>query len=433
MNKIKIKDYIDKRQTSQRQNVLAVCVLWVLYGLGGKGHISDVTQLVKDNMVDFEDAENYLAKTVSGKKDGKENLQIDNDIAFARNRLRILGIIKKPIKYDGIWELEDSITIEKYIRGLSNLDTEEETKNELFEDLQQAVEKDNKKNRDTKKNTQKNTYSAPQEQDSNDDIKQDQDFINAENELLEKIVGKYTDKPFEFEFLCVELVNKIDADILEKKWIKTQDTRDGGVDGVGYYNVGILKFKAILQVKIQDQNVTRQKIVEFLGTIQDHNADKGVFITTSDFTKDARELAEKHNITIINGRQLARYMMNYWSDKVVEIMSARSIDNSHKEDSDNHPRVSSVKSPRRPSFKFSMVDIPIGAELTFTENEIIKVRVVNNKEVKLDNGAPMSLTQAAKKFLNKDKDIQGPLYFKYKGETLVERRKRMEQEGTLKK
>jgi restriction endonuclease Mrr len=37
-----------------------------------------------------------------------------------------------------------------------------------------------------------------------------------------------------------------------------------------------------------------------------HGADRGIFITTSDFSKPAIDLAQRHQITVINGLKLTR-------------------------------------------------------------------------------------------------------------------------------
>lgn len=82
---------------------------------------------------------------------------------------------------------------------------------------------------------------------------------------------------------------------------------------------------------------------------------------------------------------------------------------------------------RRAVFNFKMVDIPVGAELYFTNNENIKARVVDNRSIELD-GNITSLSTAAQKILGVDWPAQGTIYWMYEGETLDERRKRFELE-----
>src|SRR3989344_323269 len=84
---------------------------------------------------------------------------------------------------------------------------------------------------------------------------------------------------------------------------------------------------------------------------------------------------------------------------------------------------------RRAGFNFKMVDIPAGAELVFSRDENIKTKVVDNRNVEF-NGEAVSLSVAADKAFRKLgiqwKSIQGPAYWIYEGETLDERRRRME-------
>jgi len=83
---------------------------------------------------------------------------------------------------------------------------------------------------------------------------------------------------------------------------------------------------------------------------------------------------------------------------------------------------------RRAVFNFKMVDIPIGGELSFVNDENIKAKVIDNRSIEL-NGEITSLSTAAKKLLDVEYPTQGPVYWMYEGETLDERRKRLEIEG----
>ncbi len=86
---------------------------------------------------------------------------------------------------------------------------------------------------------------------------------------------------------------------------------------------------------------------------------------------------------------------------------------------------------RRPPMKFSMVKVPIGAELSFARDEKIKCRVVSDRQIEFE-GQITSLSAAALILLKRDgwrtsHQIQGPLYWLYEGEPLSERRLRIEE------
>lgn len=83
---------------------------------------------------------------------------------------------------------------------------------------------------------------------------------------------------------------------------------------------------------------------------------------------------------------------------------------------------------RRSMFNFEMVDIPIGSKITYIHDENQIATVVNSrgqKTIEFD-GELTSPTAAAKKLLGVEWALQGTLYWKYEGETLDERRRRME-------
>lgn len=80
---------------------------------------------------------------------------------------------------------------------------------------------------------------------------------------------------------------------------------------------------------------------------------------------------------------------------------------------------------RRSVFNFKMVDIPVGAELSFSNDENIKVKVVDNRRVDY-NGEITYLAPLTQKLLGYSRLVQGAPYWKYDGETLDERRRRME-------
>jgi PAS domain-containing protein len=82
---------------------------------------------------------------------------------------------------------------------------------------------------------------------------------------------------------------------------------------------------------------------------------------------------------------------------------------------------------RRAVFNFKMANIPIGAELTYVNDENIKAKVVDNKLIEL-NGEVTSLSASAQKLLGYTYQVQGTVYWMFEGETLDERRRRLEAE-----
>ena len=108
----------------------------------------------------------------------------------------------------------------------------------------------------------------------------------------------------------------------------TQYSNDKGIDGI--IREDILGFGRInIQAKRYaiENKVPREDIQKFVGALAVAQSDKGVFITTSEFTKGAYEYAESLNfstkIVLINGEKLAEYIYNYnvgiQTERIIEI------------------------------------------------------------------------------------------------------------------
>jgi restriction system protein len=89
-------------------------------------------------------------------------------------------------------------------------------------------------------------------------------------------------------------------------------TGDDGVDGI--IKEDRLGLDAVyIQAKRWTASVGRPEVQAFAGSLEGHRARKGVFITTSQFSKDADEYVKRieKRIVLINGQQLAQLMMDY--------------------------------------------------------------------------------------------------------------------------
>lgn len=87
---------------------------------------------------------------------------------------------------------------------------------------------------------------------------------------------------------------------------------DGGIDGI--INEDRLGLDVIyIQAKRWEGSVGRPDIQKFAGALQGQRARKGVFLTTSCFTKDAVEYAShiESKIILIDGEQLSRLMVEH--------------------------------------------------------------------------------------------------------------------------
>jgi restriction system protein len=114
----------------------------------------------------------------------------------------------------------------------------------------------------------------------------------------------------------------------------TQLTNDEGIDGIIYEDkLGLDKI--YLQAKRWTNPVGRPVIQQFAGALVGQNATKGVFITTSSYSKEARNYVSglHQKIVLIDGNELAKYMIEYnvgvSTKKVYEV---KRIDNDYFEE-----------------------------------------------------------------------------------------------------
>lgn len=77
----------------------------------------------------------------------------------------------------------------------------------------------------------------------------------------------------------------------------------------------------------------------------------------------------------------------------------------------------------RERFNFSMVKIPIGAELIFSRKEDVRAKVVDNRSIEF-GGQKTNLSRSAQEILGVSYGVAGTDYWMYEGETLDERRRR---------
>lgn len=87
-------------------------------------------------------------------------------------------------------------------------------------------------------------------------------------------------------------------------------TSDGGIDGIiSEDRLGLDKI--YIQAKRWENTVGRPEIQQFKGALADQVAKKGVFITTSNFSKEAMESAKKSGIVLIDGNKLTALMIEF--------------------------------------------------------------------------------------------------------------------------
>lgn len=133
---------------------------------------------------------------------------------------------------------------------------------------------------------------------------------SLEQELLSKLKSIH---PAFFEKIVVELLVKMGyGGSIEEAGKATRFTNDEGIDGI--IKEDKLGLDVIyIQAKRWEGTVSRPEIQKFVGALAGQRAKKGVFITTSSFSKDAESYAKQMDVKIIliEGTDLAQYMIDY--------------------------------------------------------------------------------------------------------------------------
>jgi restriction system protein len=125
------------------------------------------------------------------------------------------------------------------------------------------------------------------------------------DELLDRVKSK---SPQFFEQLVVQLLEKMDYGVGRV----TGRPGDSGIDGL--IDQDPLGLDAVyIQAKRWGDSVGRSDVQKFAGSMEGFRATKGVMLTTSTFSKDAKEYVKQigRRIVLIDGRRLVQLMIQY--------------------------------------------------------------------------------------------------------------------------
>ncbi len=239
-------------------------VLEALHSLGGSGTVDEIDEKVLEilNLSDKDANEIHKGNTT----------ELSYRTAWARNYLKRFSIVENSDR--GVWSLTPL--------GLK-------TSKVNPTEVKRAVKLLDKKSPDVK--------SVAESESPGSDIE-------WEDTLLEVIKGI---EPVAFERLCQRLLRESGFSEV------TVEGRsgDGGIDGRGIYKLnGLISTRVIFQSKRYRGSISSQQIREFKGTMSGR-AEKGIFITTGTFTRDAKKEAVRDGsppIDLVDGRDLAELL-----------------------------------------------------------------------------------------------------------------------------
>jgi restriction system protein len=160
----------------------------------------------------------------------------------------------------------------------------------------------------------------------------------AVKELHDSVAGDLLDliaanTPAFFEQLVLDFLHALgygtDPDALHR----VGKSGDGGIDGI--ISLDRLGFeKVYVQAKRWQGSVGRPEIQGFFGALAGHRASKGVFITTSTFTKEAREYAARvsDSLVLVDGPRLTSLMIAHGVGVSHSVVKLAKIDSDYFED-----------------------------------------------------------------------------------------------------
>lgn len=230
-------------------------------------------------------------------------------ISWALSYLNMAGLLDKPAR--GIYKISE--------KGLTMLNNK--TPNYINEFVDREVSKRDKikKNKNPEiKLINSNDRQTPQEGLYTS-------FNNIRNSIYEEILTTILIKtPTAFEKLVVMLLQKMGyGGEVKNSGLVTKQSNDGGIDGI--IKEDILGFGRInIQAKRYrlDIAVGREEIQRFVGALAVAQSNKGVFITTSYFSKGAIEYVENlfgnTTVVLIDGKDLASHIYDYGLGMQVE-------------------------------------------------------------------------------------------------------------------
>lgn len=265
-----------KRQNSNLPTFdeLLIPTIQALLKLGGSGTVEEINS----NVYEIAELTDDILQIPHG-EDGAVN-EVDYRLAWSRTYLKKYGLLENSSR--GIWALSkadidiktlDPDEIKRTVREQTRL-SEQKIKPSTTPQTEKEVEKEVK-----------------------EEIEKSEEW---KQHLLNTL---YSISPSAFERLAQRILRESGFFQVEV----TGKTGDGGIDGKGIVRIsGFLSFHVIFQCKRYKGSVTPSQIRDFRGAMQGR-ADKGLFITTGTFTREAMKEATRDGappIDLIDGELL---------------------------------------------------------------------------------------------------------------------------------
>lgn len=281
-----------KRRSAEKAIILA------LRDLGGSASRARIREDIAENEYD-----GFTYPQVNYMEKGKKTIYSPFifDFNFGIRNLRSIGYIEEPKRGHDI-----VLTEAGQNDDLSNYPTLEQEKK-----IGDYWNKKNAERAQRHKNKLQNESNTEESNDVTSEEKEDTDNVNWKTQLLNQLMQF---DPGKFEAFSRLLISKMGIKI--DKYHGIALSGDHGIDGFGYFTSDEFRTSRVaIQCKRYNVNnaVSEPEIDNFKGVMSSFNAEYGIFITTSHFTKNAKEKAMQGNntVTLIDGQHLANLVEKY--------------------------------------------------------------------------------------------------------------------------
>ena len=264
-------------------------MLEAMHQLGGSGSIDEINEKtieilsLPDEIIDIPHGENSARS------------EVEYRLAWTRTYLKKFGLLENSVR--GIWALSKT------------------SDDPMVVDPREVIKKVREIDKRGKEQERKIDQGHPEEMETTD-------HLQWEDELKSLLLAL---EPSQFERLAQRLLRECGFTQVDV----TGRSGDGGIDGKGIIKIaGLVSFHAMFQCKRYKDSVTPSNIRDFRGALQGR-ADKGIFITTGFFTKDAKKEAHRDGappIDLIDGDDLVNMLKELSLGIKIELIENITID-----------------------------------------------------------------------------------------------------------
>ncbi len=275
-----------KMTTKEREFFAVRKILEILQLLGGQMDRDDIREKMYD---EDEELREFSKFTQVSKKTGATWHHWNYAFNYGLSYLKKAGFLNYQRSNPSVVLTEKGINT-----NVALLDIEKE----IYEPVQKIFE-ENRKNKE-KKNVE--------EEETRDSINLVDEYQKEFKERLLGAIGKMS--PRKFEAFSRALLNKMGIKFDE---VGTQISGDGGIDGHGYCLTDDFRTSCVvIQCKRWQGVIGSPEIDKFLGAMNKFRADYGIFITNSNYSREARIAARAGTpITLIDGDELVKLVIKY--------------------------------------------------------------------------------------------------------------------------